>query len=50
MYFPYGKAEVEYWKGRDKISGAVTDESCHAGREVDSNLFFSIVHHIIGRK
>ena len=50
MYFPYGRAEVEYLKGRDKILAAVIDKVGHVDREVDTDLFSSVVHHIIGQQ
>ena len=39
MYFLYGKTEVEYLKGKDKILGAVIDEIGHVDREIDIDLF-----------
>lgn len=50
MYFLYGKTEVEYLKGKDKILGAVIDEIGHVDREIDIDLFSSVVHHIIGQQ
>ncbi len=50
MYFLYGKTEVEYLKGKDKILGAVIDEIGHVDRETDTDLFSSVVHHIIGQQ
>lgn len=50
MYFPYGRTEVEYLKGRDKILAAVIDKVGHVDREVDTDLFSSVVHHIIGQQ
>ena len=50
MYFHYGKTEVEYLKGKDKILGDVIDEIGHVDREVDTDLFSSVVHHIIGQQ
>ena len=50
MYFLYGKTEVEYLKGKDKILGAVIDEIGHVDREIDTDLFSSVVHHIIGQQ
>ena len=50
MYFPYGRAEVEYLKGRDNILAAVMDQVGHVDREVDPDLFSSVVHHIIGQQ
>ena len=50
MYFPYGRTEVEYLKGRDKILAVVIDQVGHVDREVDTDLFSSVVHHIIGQQ
>lgn len=50
MYFHYGRTEVEYLKGRDKILAAVIDKVGHVDREVDTDLFSSVVHHIIGQQ
>lgn len=50
MYFEYGKKEIEFIKGRDKLLGAAIDRIGHLYREVDSDLFSSVVHHIIGQQ
>ena len=41
---------MEYLKGKDKILGAVIDEIGHVDRETDTDLFSSVVHHIIGQQ
>ncbi|BCZ28285.1 3-methyladenine DNA glycosylase [Claveliimonas bilis] len=50
MYFSYGKTEVEYLKGRDKILGEIIDKIGPIERKVDTDLFSSVVHHIIGQQ
>ena len=39
MYFTYGRTEVEYLKGRDKILAAVIDKVGHVDREVDTDKY-----------
>lgn len=50
MYFVYGKTESDYLKSKDKVLGEVIDKIGHIDREVDSDLFSSVVHHIIGQQ
>ena len=50
MYFVYGSAEVEYLKRRDKILGEAIDKIGRINRETDTDLFSSVVHHIIGQQ
>ncbi len=50
MYFLYGSAEVEYLKSKDKILGEVMEKIGRVDREVDTDLFSSVVHHIIGQQ
>lgn len=50
MYFEYGIKEIEYLKSRDKLLGEAIDKIGHIYREVDSDLFSSVVHHIIGQQ
>lgn len=50
MYFQYGIAEVEYLKKKDKVLGAVIDQIGHIERETDTDLFSSVVHHIVGQQ
>ncbi len=50
MYFEYGSKEIEFLKKRDKLLGAAIDRIGHIYREVDSDLFASIVYHIIGQQ
>lgn len=50
MYFQYGDKETEYLKKKDKVFGEVIEKIGHIEREVDSNLFSSVIHHIIGQQ
>lgn len=50
MYFEYGLTEMEYLKSKDKILGELIDKIGCVKREVDPDLFSSVVHHIIGQQ
>lgn len=50
MYFQYGDKETEYLKKKDKVLGEVIEKIGHIQREVDSDLFSSVIHHIIGQQ
>ena len=50
MYFAYGAAETDYLKSRDPILGGIIDQVGHVCREVDPDLFSSVVHHIVGQQ
>ena len=50
MYFPYGETETAYLRSRDKKLGAVIEQLGHIDRTVDTDLFSSVVHHIIGQQ
>ena len=50
MVFPYGKAETDWLRRRDKRLGAVIDRVGHIDRAVDGDLFSSVVHHIVGQQ
>lgn len=50
MYFLYGDREVEYLKRKDPLLGEVIDKVGHIDREVDEDLYSSVVHHIIGQQ
>ena len=49
MYFTYGAAELNYLRKKDKRLGGVIDCVGPIRREVDPDLFSSVVHHIIGQ-
>lgn len=50
MYFQYGDKETGYLKKKDKVFGEVIEKIGHIEREVDSDLFSSVIHHIIGQQ
>ena len=50
MFFEYGEKEISYLKARDKRLGDAIDRIGHINRAVDSDLFSSVVHHIIGQQ
>ena len=50
MYFAYGEGEINYLKSRDARLGEVIDKIGHVDRTVDTDLFSSVVHHIIGQQ
>ena len=50
MYFQYDESATEYLKQKDKRLAEVIDRIGKIEREVDSDLFSSVVHHIIGGK
>lgn len=50
LYFEYGDTELNYLKKKDKILGAVIDQVGYVYREVDADLFSSVVHHIVGQQ
>lgn len=50
MYFSYGAVETDYLKARDARLGELIEKIGHVNREVDSDLFSSVVHHIIGQQ
>ena len=50
MFFQYGDLETNYLASKDKCLGQAIRQIGHINREVDSNLFSAIVHHIIGQQ
>ncbi len=48
--FEYGEKETAYLKSKDKTLGRYIEEIGHIYREIDSDLFSSVVHHIIGQQ
>lgn len=50
MYFEYSTEATEYLKKRDKKLGEAIEKIGHINREVDSDLFSSVVRHIIGQQ
>lgn len=50
MYFAYGETEISYLRKKDKRLCEVIDRIGHIDRAVDSELFSSVVHHIVGQQ
>ena len=50
MYFEYGEAELSCLRQKDKRMCEVIDRVGHVERTVDTDLFSSVVHHIIGQQ
>ena len=50
MYFQYGAAEIDYLGQKDKRLGEAIQKIGPIQREVDSDLFSAVVHHIIGQQ
>ncbi len=50
MFFQYGEKEITYLKQKDKRLADVIDKIGKIEREVDIDLFSSVVHHIIGQQ
>ena len=50
MYFQYGEAETAYLSARDERMEAVIAQAGHIEREVDTDLFSAVVHHIVGQQ
>lgn len=50
LYFKYGETEISFLKQKDKRLGEIIDAVGHIDRTVDTDLFSSVVHHIIGQQ
>lgn len=50
MYFEYDNEALGYLKSKDKTLGEIIDKIGHINREVDTDLFSAVVHHIIGQQ
>ena len=50
MDFPYGETELAHLRARDKTLGAAIDRIGPIHREVETDLFSSVIHHIIGQQ
>ena len=50
VYFTYGETELDYLRKKDKRLCEVIDRVGHIDRAVDTDLFSSVVHHIIGQQ
>ncbi len=49
-FFQYGTEEVNYLKSKDKTLAALIERIGYIYRPLDSDLFSSVVHHIIGQQ
>jgi DNA-3-methyladenine glycosylase II len=50
LYFEYGDDATDYLKRKDKRLGAAIDLIGHIDREVNGDLFSSVVHQIVGQQ
>ena len=50
MFFSYGATELAYLRQRDARLGEVIDRIGPIERVVDTDLFSSVIHHIIGQQ
>ena len=50
MYFAYGEAELCHLRKKDKRLCEAIDRIGHIDRTVDTELFSSVIHHIIGQQ
>ena len=50
MYFAYGTKETDYLSRKDKRLAAAISQIGPIEREVDTDLFAAVVHHIIGQQ
>ncbi len=50
MYFEYGEAEISYLQKKDKRMREIINQIGHIYRTVDTDLFSSVIHHIIGQQ
>lgn len=50
MYFAYGETETNYLATKDRKLGEVIAQIGPVYREVDTDLFSAVVHHIVGQQ
>ena len=50
MHFEYGEKEISYLKSKDAKLAEVIDTLGFVEREIDTDLFPAVVHHIIGQQ
>lgn len=50
MYFLYGEKEINYLKNKDKKLAEIIHKIGPIYRPVDTDLFSSVIHHIIGQQ
>ena len=49
-YFIYSEKEIEYLKSKDARLAVVIDKMGYIERKTDTDLFLSVIHHIIGQQ
>ena len=50
VVFPYGTQELTHLCAKDRKLGAAIERIGHVHREMDPDLFSSVIHHIIGQQ
>lgn len=50
MEFPYGEQELAHLRAKDRKLGAAIERIGHVHREMEPDLFASVIHHIIGQQ
>ncbi len=50
MFFEYSQTELAHLKKKDKILGEAIDKIGMVERQLDEDLFSSVIHHIIGQQ
>ncbi len=50
MYFKYGETETDYLSKKDKKLAYAISAIGHINRDLDEDLFSSVIHHIIGQQ
>ena len=50
MYFRYGTEETGYLKKKDPKLGEIIERIGHIDREIDPDLFSSVIHQIVGQQ
>lgn len=50
MYFEYGEKEIQYLLAKDERLGKYIAEIGHLFREVNNDLFSSLIYHILGQQ
>ncbi len=50
LFFEYGEKEIIHLKSKDKKLGAAIEQIGHIYRATDTDLFSSVIHHIIGQQ
>lgn len=50
MFFEYGETEISYLRKKDKKLSEIIDRIGFIKRETDTDLFSSVIHHIIGQQ